>query len=155
MFDFTSNYKITDLSTLHNFVYGGNGILTLFSTTTHIYHTYLFKKPINKHHYPDDVIFVYALHYQHDGTTKQFYIGMIEQGIFRLTRHSRFLSDTPIVKGARYIMKMMYNPTLKTSMELYHPGKCAVCGRTLTSDKSISLGYGPKCKGRIHGLQRT
>lgn len=129
---------------ISRYIYGGKGIVTLLSPTTGVHHTYMFKKPLNEDVFPDDILFVYAVH----GQAKLFYIGMIEQGKFRLTRASRFSNDTPIVRGARYIMRMMTEPNLVTSMELYHEGICSVCGRPLTNPKSIKTGIGPKCRRR-------
>lgn len=136
--------KLSDSSCIRNYIYGGKGIVTLLSPSGD-HHTYMFKKPLNEDVFPDDVLFVYAVH----DKSKLFYIGMIEQGKFRLTKASRFLNDTPIVKGARYIMRMMNEPDLNTPMELYHEGMCSICGRPLTNPKSIKLGIGPKCRRGI------
>ena len=127
------------------YILGGKGVVTLESPSG-IHHTYHFKRPQNPNNFPEDIIFVYAVHQQQ----KLFYVGMIENGAFRLTTNSRFLNDTPIVRGARYIMRMIDEPDLmnKTEMKLYHEGVCSVCGRKLTSPKSISIGVGPKCLRR-------
>ena len=76
-----------------------------------------------------------------------FYLGMVEQGTFRLTERSRFAADTDIVKGAAYIVKMAYKPGLaeKSPMILTHSGRCARCGRALTSKFGIENGFGRKC----------
>ena len=72
---------------------------------------------------------------------------MLELGKFRLTRNSRFLEDTDIVKGAKYIMRMSNDDSLchTTPMKLYHEGMCARCGRRLLDSKSKKIGYGYKC----------
>ena len=137
---FESSELITD------YIYGGRGIMKLESPSG-VHHYYMFKKPADRDAFPDDVIFVYAIH----DFEKAFDIGMIEQGKFRLTRNSRFLPDTDIVKGAFYIMKMAASQALvdKTLMILSHMGMCARCGRELTTDKSIESGIGPKCRKRL------
>lgn len=134
--------KLAGCESIRRYIYGGKGIVTLLSPSGE-HHTYMFKKPLNEDVFPNDILFVYAVHEQ----SKLFYIGMIEQGKFRLTRASRFLNDTPIVRGVRYIMRMMTEPNLVTPMELYHEGMCSVCGRPLTNPKSIKIGVGPKCRG--------
>lgn len=133
--------KLDTAEKIKNYIYGGRGIVTLKAPSGKS-HTYIFAKPKNANVFPDDVLFVYALH---EGV-KQFYVGMIEGGGFRLTNHSRFLPDTEIVKGARYILKMANMQNLDTPMELYHNGMCAFCGRPLTSELSVSEGIGPRCK---------
>lgn len=141
-----SKTELTDSDTIRNYIMGGKGIVTLEAPSGNS-HTYAFFRPVNNEAFPDDVRFVYAVH---DGK-KLFYIGMIEQGKFRLTSNSRFLSDTDIVKGARYIMRMASQPGMETPMKLYHEGMCCFCGRKLISEKSLSTGVGPKCRRRLDG----
>ena len=140
-----SSSRLKTAQDIKNYIYGGNGIVTLKSSETGVQHTYVFAKPKNPNVFPDDVIFVYALH----DNIKMFYVGMVERGEFRLTKSSRYRSDTEIVKGARYIMKMSEVPNLNTPMELYHEGVCCFCGRKLKSKKSIETGIGPRCKHRL------
>lgn len=142
MIKLNSKYRreMTDSSTIWMYITAGRGIVTLEAPSGKS-HTYAFLKPVNASEFPDDVIFVYAVHEE----KQLFYIGMIEGKFFRLTRHSRFLSDTEIVKGANYIMKMASNPKLHTPMKLYHEGICCRCGRPLTSEKSLQSGIGHTC----------
>lgn len=126
---------------IRDYIFGGRGIVTLKSPSG-VHHSYMFAKPKNEDVFPDDVVFVYAVHER----SKLFYVGMIESGRFRLTRNSRFDSHTDIVKGARYIVKMADHPDMETPMALYHEGMCACCGRRLTNPKSLESGIGPKCR---------
>lgn len=139
------SYRLQGSEKIRDYIFGGRGIVTLKSPTG-VHHTYVFQRPRNEDQFPDDVMFVYALH---DGN-KMFYVGMIENSQFRLTRSSRFLNDTEIVRGARYIMKMAFVKDLDTPMELYHEGICSVCGRPLTNPKSIQTGIGPRCRRRLN-----
>lgn len=139
-----SSTKLEGCEAIRNYIYGGRGIVTLKAPSGK-QHTYAFWKPTDDKSFPDDIRFVYAIH---DGV-KKFYIGMIEQGEFRLTNNSRFLPDTEIVKGARYIMRMATVENMVTPMELWHEGMCCFCGRKLTSEKSLSTGIGPKCSRRL------
>lgn len=139
-----SAHQLVGAQTIKNYIYGGRGVVTLKAPSGK-QHSYVFKKPQEHSAFPDDVLFVYALH---EGRT-QFYVGMVERGSFKLTGASRFLPDTEIVRGAYYIMRMANEPTLITHMKLYHEGMCCFCGRELTSAKSIEIGVGPKCKRRL------
>lgn len=141
---FDSSELITD------YIYGGRGIVKLEAPSgTH--HFYMFQKPMERDAFPDDVIFVYAVHDQ----CKKFYLGMIEGGKFRLTRHSRFLPDTDIVKGAFFIMKMAKSQELvdKTPMILYHMGMCARCGRKLEAEDVLKYGIGKKCRKMLQNAK--
>lgn len=134
-------FKSSEL--IHDYIYGGRGIVKLQAPSgTH--HFYMFQKPAERDAFPDDVIFVYAIHEQ----SKKFYLGMIEEGKFRLTKNSRFLPDTDIVKGAFFIMKMSKSQDLvdKTPMILSHMGVCARCGRRLDAEDTLKYGIGKKCR---------
>lgn len=135
-------HRMIDRDIIHRYIIGGRGIVTLEAPSGKS-HTYAFKRPINASEFPDDVIFVYAVH----DKEKLFYIGMMEGLNFRLTHNSRFLEDTEIVRGAQYIVKMASYEGLaeRSKMNLYHEGICCRCGRPLTSEKSIEEGAGPKC----------
>lgn len=143
-----SSHEFKDSEVLNNYLMGGRAVVTLESPKG-TKHTYIYAIPRNHESFPADVRFVYALH---DGI-KEFYIGMIEMNVFRLTRNSRFLPDTDIVKGAKYIENMRNNQAFldKSPMKIYHQGVCARCGRQLTDEKSIKIGFGPKCKKRLRG----
>lgn len=141
--------KLTNSNEIMTYCLGGKGVVTLESPSG-VHHTYFFKRPNNKDVFPDDTIFVYAVHNE-KGILKHFYIGMMENTHFRLTRNSRFADYTEIVKGAFFIDRMMHNQKLvdTTPMSLYHEGMCCVCGRQLTNPKSIKSGVGPKCRKHI------
>lgn len=143
-----SSHEFTDSSLLNTYILGGRGVVTLESPGGKK-HSYVYETPMNSESFPEDVRFVYALH---DGI-KKFYIGMIELDSFRLTRNSRFLPDTEIVKGARYIENLRHSQNFlsRSPMKIYHQGVCARCGRKLTSHKSIVTGFGRKCKKIIRG----
>lgn len=141
-----SSRMMDDSNHIRDYIHGGRGIMKL-EAPSGAHHYYMFQKPADRDAFPDDVIFVYAVH----EFTKKFYIGMIEGNKFRLTQHSRFLPDTDIVKGAYYIMKMSADQSLvnSTPMHLYHMGMCARCGRKLSTKKSLQSGIGPKCRKRV------
>lgn len=138
-----SKTQLKSAEVIYNYIYGGRGILTLEAPSGNS-HSYAFYRPQNKSSFPDDIIFIYAAH----NNDKLFYIGMLERDAFRLTRNSRFLEDTDIVKGAKYIVKMAHRQSLcdSTPMKIYHEGMCARCGREITDENSKEVGFGPKCR---------
>lgn len=143
-----SSHEFTDSKILNDYLLGGNAVVVLEAPSGKK-HTYKYSRPKNADSFPDDVRFVYALHDQ----VKELYIGMIELDKFRLTKHSRFLTDTEIVKGANYIENLRHNQEFmdKSPMKIYHMGTCSRCGRELTDEKSIMRGFGPKCYRRLRG----
>lgn len=140
-----SSSSFTNSIDIVNYIHGGRGIMKLEAPSGKS-HIYLFQKPYDA--FPDDVIFVYAIH-----ELKKFYLGMIENSKFRLTKNSRFLPDTEIVRGAFYIVRMSHHQDLvnNTRMTLYHMGLCARCGRKLQSDETVRTGIGKKCR-KILGI---
>lgn len=137
-------FRLQDAGTICRYIHSNNGVLTLTDPSETISHSYLFKIP--KSGFPSDVCFAYCVH-----EDKLFYLGMAEMGKFRLTKNSRFDKDTEIVKGAAYIVKMAYNDNLAkmSPMILTHSGRCAKCGRKLTSEFGIKHGFGRKCIDRV------
>ena len=139
------SYIIDNETTLRQCIMGGKGSVCLVAPSMKA-HTYHFLKPRNESKFPDNTIFVYVIHEDH-----MYYIGMISHHTFKLTANSAFDEDTESVKGAKYIMRMVNEPGLiaSTPMKIYHNGKCAVCGRSLDSEKSIASGVGPKCLHKL------
>ena len=139
-------YRFQDSDLICAYIHSNYGVLTLTDPSETISHSYLFKRPSRDSHFPEDVCFAYCIH-----EDKLFYLGMVEQGKFRLTHRSRFDADTDIVRGANYITKMAYNKALaeKSPMILTHSGRCAKCGRPLASEYGIKNGFGRKCRKRV------
>jgi hypothetical protein len=134
--------EIDTVNVLYDYIHGGQGIIKL-EAPSGVSHQYGFFKPDDASEFPDDILFVYAIH----DSTRKFYLGMLEDDKFRLTKHSKFLPDTPIVKGAEYLCRIMNNPMQfeHRKMKIYHMGMCARCGRKLTDQKRLKLGFGRKC----------
>lgn len=129
---------------IQTYVTGGKGVVTLKSPTG-VHHSYSFRKPRDDNKFIPNTLFVYVLAGEH----RWLYAGMVTGRLFKLTQSSRFLYDSPQARGVRYILRMMYDDKLQTPMQLFHEGVCSICGRPLTSPKSIELGIGPRCRGDI------
>lgn len=131
---------------IRDYVEGGKGVFTLYSPTGN-YRTYSFRRPVEDI-FKDDEFYEGALFvYCRVSSGVWMYVGMYCNNKFRMTQASRFPSNHPITKGARYIVRMMNNDLAASGpMEIYHEGVCCVCGRKLTHPKSIRRGVGPQCK---------
>lgn len=136
-----------DSKTIYRYIHAGHGEVTLVSPTTNKAHSYVFAKPNDERQFPDNTIFVYALHEGH-----KLYLGMLDGSGFRLTARSRFDAETEVVKGARYIVTMASNQPLvdKRKMNLYQSGKCCLCGRKLTGSSGLKNGIGRLCLKRYN-----
>lgn len=130
---------------LKEYVKGGRGIITLENTKSGVHKTYEFRRPNNPEDFRDDVLFVYVL----TSDNNWLYVGMYtwRNSYFKLTRNSKFGYQHPIVKGAIYLAKIIRNNKEEINpMRVFHEGICSVCGRKLTTPKSIEYGIGPKCR---------
>jgi len=136
------NYRMTSCQVINRYIHGGKGQVVLYSPTTKKAHMYAFLSPKNSSEFPEGTLFVYAIHEGH-----KIYLGLVKDDKFRLTARSTFGEDTEAVKGANYILKMAISQRIADSdkMELYHSGKCCVCGRSLRGARSVSKGIGQKC----------
>ena len=140
--DGKDNLLMTDSKVIYRYLHGGAGTVTLANPNTWKAHSYAFLKPVNERDFPEDTIFVYVIH-----DNRRIYLGLLSGSEFRLTAKSTFGEDTEAVKGARYIVKMANRQDLvdKRLMNLYHSGKCCICGRPLSGNKSLDSGIGKKC----------
>ena len=130
---------------IYQYLSGGEGIVTLLSPTG-VHRVYAFNKPRCASKFPKDVLFVYV----QVSSGLWIYVGMwIQHKGFYLTRASNYFADSPIVKGIEYIIKMATGKITRTPMKLFHCGVCSICGRKLTSPKSIARGMGPECRKRV------
>ena len=143
--------KLTSGPQLAKYVSGGRGIVTLESPSGK-HHTYEFRRPNDESAFPNTTFFVYVLVKEHTW----MYVGMYNSGTkhFRLTRASTYRHDSEIVKGVKYLTKLArcLGSIDDFRMSAYHEGICSVCGRRLTSPKSIQTGMGPHCR-RVLCLQ--
>ena len=147
-----TSYRITNTDTIYNCIHGGKGQLVLSSPSGKS-HKYIFSSPRNAHEFEPGTIFVYVNHENY-----KYYLGMLSaNGIFKLTRNSRFEPDSEAVKGVYYIMKMVNNQELvdKTSMKLYHLCRCSKCGRPIQSEKWLEIGIGKRCMRKYLKAQES
>ena len=131
-----------DSKVIYRYIHAGKGQVTLVNPNSLNAHSYKFLKPKDSRSFPENTIFVYCIHEDHLA-----YLGMLDGSGIRRTRRSSFDEHTEAMKGARYIVKMASNQDLVDArqMDLYHSGRCALCGRPLRGN-SIKEGMGPKCR---------
>ena len=137
-------HELIDQEAIFDYIHGGNAIVTLESDTG-VHRTYRFFKGFNSKF--DKALFVKVM--AENGVFE--YVGMIKNNHFRLTQKSAFPFDSPEVRGVYYILKLMLQPGgyHDDRMRLYHSGVCSVCGRKLTSPKSIITGMGKECRRKL------
>lgn len=125
------------------FALGGNATITLQSGETGKHYTY----KITKHAEKDDLFFVRVLHGQ-DNETDYKYIGcyFADTAVFNPCKNYKELPQFAWPKSVRTIAYFFDSiDNISDKLLVYHEGKCAKCGRKLTTPESIERGFGPEC----------
>ena len=120
-----------------NFIFGGNSIFTCRNTKTGNRFTFKVTK-----HKKEDVYFVKVL------TNPDVYefIGSIrKESAYKHSPKSRISTEAQSVRVFDFLVNKLRTNTLPEFVEIWHEGRCAKCGKTLTDPESIKLGFGPFC----------
>lgn len=132
-----------DANNLKSFITAGKCTLTLRNSQTKIQKTYFFCQPQDAENFPLNTMFVYVLSKQNTW----LYLGMLKNRYLRPTKNTQFSKSCKSWRGAEYLINVAEGRIkLSEKMLIYHCGTCCVCGRKLTSYKSIIEGIGPRCK---------
>ena len=145
----TTNVYIIDNDKALDFVLAGNATFTLVSKDTSRRFTYKMQRcKTNPHAY-----FVKLL-YGPDNTSDYRYVGCYfdDSETFHLVRHYRDSAEytwPASIRAINYFLQHLGN--LSNRFIVYHEGRCARCGRKLTTPDSIIDGIGPECRRYMYG----
>jgi hypothetical protein len=89
-----------------------------------------------------------------ENTASYTYLGMLtEENTIRLTRGSKITEAAPSYKALAWFVEMLAHKIDYSKVcEVWHAGRCLVCGRTLTTPESIQIGIGPNCQESLSCL---
>lgn len=74
----------------------------------------------------------------------------IERGFWPTWAHRQFMRQTPYFIALDWLWRQINEKKLlPDSVEVWHEGVCACCGRKLTVPESIAAGFGPTCSANI------
>lgn len=79
------------------------------------------------------------------------YLAVKDQNLVFTTKASRLKDDARPVKALAWLVRRVYADKPIEPAEFWHEGKCARCGRALTTPESIARGYGPTCWEGVDG----
>ena len=129
---------------IEKYVLAGNAIFTIVSRDNVRYTYKMYKKK-------DNFYYVYMLRGE-DNTSDYSYIGFYysDTMYFGPTAHYKEISRTSWPRHLRVIDMFLTGlddvDHLDTLYKVYHSGRCARCGRLLTTPESIECGLGPECR---------
>jgi len=117
-----------------------NSTFTILNDATDIRYTYKVTQLKES-----DVFFVSFLNGS-DNESSFGYIGILTKNGFKHTKKSKVSSDAIVFKSFNWLWDVLENnKSVPSSFHFYHEGKCAKCGRKLTTPQSIERGFGPVC----------
>lgn len=135
---------------------GGNATVTIKSKKTGERRTFKISKKKNS----DEEFFFASLLTRSDNTSfhSYSYLGIIvrdaKTGLLELRLSAKSCvkdrSSTAYLALAWTLHQLQTKPANVTAqVEVWHEGKCCMCGRKLTVPESIKSGFGPKCLSRL------
>lgn len=137
----SNRHRMTSAKQVLEFILGGAAVISLKSLATDKHYTYRIKKK-------DDVFFVSFL----GGNSHWHYIGHIKDRKFTKDRRvPAYLYNHEAFTAFVWFWDILQKGRIPQDAEVYHEGKCAMCGRRLTDPISVSEGVGPECRNkRLH-----
>lgn len=140
-------YAALQNSQIPTFVFGGKSIFTVLNTATGNRFTYKLTRKKNIEEGKEDVIFVKVLSGS-DNYLDYTFIGTIfGKKTYKHSPRSPFGADCQSTKVIEWLVKNI--DRLPTQVEVWHEGKCGICGKKLTDTESLRIGIGSKCRGGI------
>ena len=130
------------------FLLGGNGTFTLVSTKTGARYTYKVQQCESN----ENLYFVKVLtgsdnegDYTYLGTLRTSGNANVSLLSYAHGKKSRMTPDAPCAMAFAWFIGHLES----TAIEMWHEGRCCVCGMKLTDPASISRGIGPECQKKI------
>lgn len=125
------------------FALGGNATITLESENTGNHFTYKIQKSKD-----DDFLFFVKLLRGSDNNEDYSYIGCYyaDSKYFHPCKKWNEVDRSswpPSMRAIKYFFDRL--DAIPPKLHVYHEGRCAKCGRKLTTPESIKRGFGPEC----------
>lgn len=135
-------HRMTNPADIARFITAGRAYFTLRSTKTGTRFTYKAKQPKDK----SPIQFISVL----DGHD-YLYAGMLKNGKFGPTAKTKVDINSKPFQALDWSIQNVMAGHVPTTLEFWHEGKCACCGRRLTDPTSIARGIGPECIKKFEG----
>lgn len=141
----THPHLIADATSALGFAFGGRARFTLVSKTTGKRYTYRIAKAKDA-----DMFFASLLVGQNNEADYE-YLGFSKpvQGHAALISGNKGNPAHPAFKALDWTLRHIGQGNMPETLEFWHEGRCARCGRALTDPASIEAGFGPECINHI------
>ena len=143
-------HKMTDLEAIFAFFFGGLAIFTILNTKSMNRFTY--KVTSKEGNDGSTIYFVSVLTGSNNETDYTFLGTIFDNGVYYHGRKSRIGKDAMSVKAFAWFYNKLNRHFSADgedfnlgTVEFYHEGCCARCGRKLTIPESVEIGFGLTC----------
>lgn len=133
--------KISDAAKARAFILAGDARFTFVSAKTGVRYTYRVAKPEDKSPH-----FVKVLTGADNDSSYTFLGTIFDAASYRHGRRSRISESASSAKAFAWAWQNISRGSIPESLEVWHEGRCAKCGRCLTDPESIASGFGPVCR---------
>jgi len=137
---------LSEVEGIRDYITGGHGTFTLLSSVTGTRFTY--RIGTNDEHYP----YFVGLLTGPDNTSGYAFTGTIfgtrDNLVYRPSQRSTVGAKSASGIALSWFLKTLNTGTLPDTVAFFHEGKCARCGRKLTTPESIKRGLGPHCANK-------
>ena len=135
--------ELRDAEGTLRFLLGGSAIATFESQKTGTHYTY----QVRASEGPGPVShFVSVL----TGPDHFEYFGhLVGRSTFRLGARSKISIAAKSVVAFQWVWRHLTAKRMPPDARIYHEGRCCVCGRRLTTPRSILIGVGPICEAMM------
>jgi hypothetical protein len=123
------------------FLHAGRAYITLVSKKSGDRFTYRVARPD-----PSKPFFVSLLTGPDNTRSYSFFGCVFSEDVFRFGKNSSIGRDSKGAQAFKWFWEyMVAHRAIPSTVEVYHEGRCARCGRALTTPESIRAGIGPVC----------
>lgn len=137
------------------FILSGNAIFTFKNAATGTRFTFRIRNLKSNGVVNPNVKFVSLLNGP-DNTNKFIYMGTIfNNAAFKLTAKSKVRETSTAFQAFNFVFPRLLAKIPMKNLEVWHEGKCGVCGKRLTVPESIEGGIGPICRETYNHIHQT
>ena len=130
--------NVNEIDQIKQFMTGGKAEFTIESLASGTHFTYRLRKIQGGSGY-----FVSVLNGP-DNTADYAYVGILTAD-FKLVITRASKPGSKSFGAFDWFVNQLTNPTKLHMVQFHHTGKCARCGRKLTTPESVEAGFGPEC----------
>ena len=145
-------HQLTDPIQVLKFVTAGKATFTLKSVSTGVHYTFQVTKAPPKPDFPNRTpIYFVSVLVGPDNTKNYMYFGTISGAsmLFKMGAKAKVMDGAKSVQALMWFWRNLVEfSVVRSEVKFYHEGRCARCGKKLTTPGSLELGFGHECANK-------